>query len=229
MDINDLKKAWNQFSSEEEGKNKLDEGQIKALLGKHTKNVIEKIDRNIKIGFLILFLLIVFIVVYDVIASPKILDNLHEGLTIPKWLFYVDFISNFIIALTFVLFVIKYYRVKKRCDITCDLKNTLIQIIKTLQVFQRQFYFAVVVIMLSMATGFVAGMYIGFMYKANENGISISELDTQNLLFPILLGTVVLLVLSAITFLLLRWGFRRLYGKYLKKLQVTLKELQEID
>ena len=54
MNLKELKKTWDKLSSE----NELDENQLRSMLRKRTNNLIERIDRNIKIGFGVLFILI---------------------------------------------------------------------------------------------------------------------------------------------------------------------------
>ncbi len=225
MDLKDLKKTWDKLASE----NELDENQIRAMLGKRTRNVMERIDRNIKIGFGVLFILILIFILDDFIISPEMLEEVSSDLTIPNWLLFLGVFSNALIVTTFLFFVIKYYRVKKSCDVVCDLKETLVKIIDTLNIYRRLFYLALVIITLTMAVGFITGLYQGSLADFSNQGISISEIQVNQLLLIILIGLLVLSITVGGIFLFLRWGFRRLYGNYIYKLKQTLKELEEID
>ena len=225
MDLKELKKTWNKLASDKE----LDEDQIRALLRKRTKNLIERIDRNIKIGFGVLFVLILVFALDDFLISPEMLLEVSEDLTMPNWLLFLGIFSNALIFTTFLFFVIKYYRVKKSCDVVCDLKETLIKIIDTLKIYQRMFYLALIAITFTMAIGFITGMYQGSLADFSDQGIPFSEIQINQLVLIILIGLLVLTVTVGGIFIFLRWGFRRLYGNYISKLKQTLKELEEID
>ncbi|NQU84820.1 MAG: hypothetical protein HQ541_03585 [Mariniphaga sp.] len=228
MDLKDLKKAWDQYSSKEK-ENELDEQTIRKMLQGRTKSLIEKIERNIRIGFGVIFLLILLFIVDDFIISPMIMAEVDQDINVPGWLVLLSAFSYIFIFATFIYFVIKYYNAKKECDITCNLPKTLKKIIHILNIYQRMFYFGLFVLVFSTSINFIAGLYTGVIFSAKENGIAINEIDTSDIIMTIILGLVVLLVLAGGLFLLFRWGFRRLYGNYLKKLKLTLKELNEID
>lgn len=225
MELNDLKKTWDKLPSEHE----LDENQLRSMLSKHTKNLIERIDRNIKIGLGILSVLILVFILDDFIISPQMLKEVSDNLTIPNWLLFLSFFSNALIFTTFLFFVIKYYRVRKSCDVVCDLKETLKKIIDTLTIYQRLFYLALIAITLTMAVMFITGLYQGSLADFNQQGISASEIQVNQLVLIILIGLLVLSITVGGIFFFLRWGFRRLYGNYIQKLRQTLNELEEIN
>ena len=222
MDLTELKKAWDKLSSNRE----LSEDQLREMLGKRTKSVIETIEQNIKIGFVILFVLILVIVLDDLIVSPMMTDELNFEM--PGWLVFLGVFSNALIFTTFLYFVIKYYRVKRSCDVACDLKETLIKIIDTLNIYQRLFYLALIAVTFTMALGFITGLYQESIYELEQQGMSFSEIILEQLILQIAVGFVFLVVVVGGIFLFLRWGFRRLYGNYYRELKETLKELEEI-
>lgn len=224
MDLKDLKKTWEKL----EAKNQLDENQLRQMLGKRTKSLIEKIDRNIKIGFVLLFVLIVIFALDDFLFSPLMIAGVSENLEIPKWLLFLGVFSNALIFTTFIYFVFKYYRVKRSCDTACDLRETLLKIIDTLKIYQRLFYLALITLLVAMGSGFVSGMYNGFLDGVEQKGLGFSEIQIEQLIFAVIVSLVVLAITVGGIFLLMRWGFRRLYGNYIHKLKLTLKELQEI-
>jgi len=228
MDLKDLKKAWDKYSSKERG-NELDENAIREMLRGRTKSLIDRIERNIKIGFIVILGLILFFILDDLVISPLLVEGISEEIEVPGWVIILDLITNFIIVATFIMFAWNYYRVKKKCDVVSDLPDTLKKIIRILNIYQRLFYFAIFVLLASTASGFIAGMYKGVVYSAQENGFSVNELETGHILFIVFIGLLVLALISAGLFFLFRWGFRRLYGNYLKKLKLTLKELNEIE
>ena len=225
MDIKDLKKTWDKLPAG----NDLDESQIKEMLGKKTKTLMERIDRNIKIGFVVLFVLIFAFAFDDFFFSPLISKGVSENLEVPKWLLFLGVFSNTLIFTTFLYFVIKYYRVRRSCDIVCNLRETLLKIIDTLSIYRRLFYLALVTLLVAMGSGFITGMYKGFLDGVQQKGISLSDIQMGQLILPIFIGLVVLVLLVGSFFLVLQWGFRKLYGNYIDKLKYTLKELEEIE
>lgn len=225
MELKDLKKAWNSVSSEKE----LDEGQIREMLRKRTSNLIERIDRNIKIGFVLLFALILLFILDDFVFSPQILDSMGNGITIPGWLLFINIFSYALILITFVYFVFQYYNAKKTCDVNCDLRETLKKIIKILQLYQRLFYLALITFSVAVAISFMSGMFMGMEASAADSGMLVSEIPFNQMLIVFVIGLVVLTLLVGGIFLFMRWGFRKLYGNYIHKLKLTLNELNEVD
>jgi len=225
MDLKDLKNTWDKMSSGKE----LDEGQLRGMLGKRTKSLMDKIDRNIKIGFIVLFALIIVFALDDFFLSPLMLDKLDGELTIPKWLIFLGVFSNVLIFTTFIYFVIKYTLVKRNCDIICDLKETLSKIIDTLKIYQRMFYLALFSLLFAMASAFITGLYEGFTSGIEQQGYELADVESNKLVLVVLIGIAVLTAFVGGLFLFLRWGFRRLYGNYILELKQTLNELNEIE
>ncbi len=225
MDIEKLKTTWSKLKSE----NLLDEGQLKKILDKRTKSLIERIDRNIKIGILVLFVLILFFAIDDFFLSPFLLNELGENPEIPGWIVYLGAFSNILIFTTFIYFVIKYYRVKKSCETICDLKVTLIKTIDTLKIYQTMFYLTLAILLFSIAMGFLSGLHRGFLDLVNEKGIPLDDVQLDKIVLVGLIGFAVILLITGAVFLFLRWGFNKLYGNYIKKLKLTLQELQDIE
>lgn len=225
MDLNDLKKTWDKLASPVE----LNENQIREMLHKRTKSLMDRIERNIRIGFIVLFVLIVMFILDDFIFSPILIREVGQDFSLPGWLLFLSIFSNALICTTFIFFVIKYNRVRKTCQSSCNLRETLVKIIDTLKIYQRMFYLALFTLVIAMGTGFVSGMYEGFAANIQEKGVAFSEIQTRQVLLTVLIGLVFLVILVGAVFLFLRWGFRRLYGNYIEKLKHTLSELDEIE
>ncbi len=225
MDLENLKRTWEKLPSD----NQLDEDQLKKMLGKRTKSLIDRIDRNIKIGFVVLFVLILIFALDDFLISPLMTDEMSKNITIPGWLTFLGVFSNTLIFTTFIYFVIKYYRVKKSCEAVCDLKETLRKIIDTLKIYQTMFYLALVTLLLAIGSGFVTGLYRGFLDEVTAQGIEIGDVGTNKIVVMVLTGLIILVLITGVVFFFLRWGFRKLYGNYINKLKLTLHELEEIE
>lgn len=224
MDLKDLKNTWNKISSAKQ----LDENQLREMLTKRTKSLIERIDRNIRIGFLVLFVLILLFAIDDLLISPKMLRSMSGGVDIPGWLIFVSFFSNALILTTFTYFVIKYFRVKHTCDVACNLRETLKKMINTLLLYQRLFFLALFTFMLNVGLAFISGMYEGGKLQLEDAGAQFGDADTQQLILTVVIGLAVLAIIVGGGFLLLRWGFRKFYGNYITKLRNTLQELDEL-
>ncbi len=225
MELKDLKTTWEKL----EAKKELNEDDILKMLQKRTRSLIERIDRNIKIGFVVLFFLILIFALDDILFSPLLVKGVSEDLAIPQWLIFLSVFSNALIFTTFIYFVIKYYRVKKHSDLGMQLKETLVKIIDTLKIYQRLFYLALITLLFAMASGFITGLYKGFLKGVEQQGLIFSQVPRDELVLPVLIGLAILIVTIGGIFLVLRWGFRRLYGNYINKLKLTLIELEEID
>jgi len=225
MELKDLKKAWSSVSSDKE----LDENQIREVLSRRTRNLIDRIDRNIKIGFVLLFVLIVLFILDDFVVAPKVIEQVGSDFEIPGWLFFISAFSNLLILTSFIYFVVQYYRVKKRCDVACDLQEILLKVINTLRIYQRLFYLALITFSVAIGLSFITGMYTGMEESAAESGLLMSEIPTGRLLIAIIIGLIILTLLVGGIFLFMRWGFRKLYGNYIQKLKLTLNELNEVD
>jgi hypothetical protein len=225
MELKDLKKAWTRLSSSKE----LDEEQLREMLRKKTVNLIDRIDRNVRIGFVVVFVFIVLFIIDDFIFAPKLINDVANGIEIPRWLMFLSFFSNTLIVLTFVYFVIQYYKVKKTCKISCNLRETLVKIIGTLHIYQRLFYLVLLIFSIAMVLQFVSGMFLGAEVELHERNMLFSDVSFGKWLVLLVVGLVVLGITVGGIYLLLRWGFHRLYGNYISKLKQNLRELNEID
>ena len=146
---------------------------------------------------------------------------------ITHWLTPIDVFSTVLIDTTYLFFVFRYLKIKKSFSVDLQIKDLLKGIIETVRTYRRMFYLAVVILLLSLTVGFAAGFYQGIKMVAESKNISISGLETSQILTSLGVGLLILTPLITILFFLLRWGFNKLYGKYLQTLNETLSELDE--
>lgn len=221
MDLNRLKNTWQQMAPPKE----LGEDQIRSMLNKRTKNLIERIDRNVRIGFVVLLALMALFIFDDLLMTPASLIQMPEDTPeLPSWLHALAVWSNILIFSTFFYFAFSYYRTKKRCNLECNLRDSIQQIIGTLTLYRRLFYLALATIILAISGAFASGLYFGATHSGNPELIQsppFLEIFGITCIFAILFG--------GSLFFALRWAFRSLYGNYIQQLKNTLKELQEID
>jgi hypothetical protein len=220
MGIGDIQEAWSRLSADSSGKRMLNEEQIRNMLGKRSRNLMERIDLNIRIGFFVLLVIIIAIFSYDIVHSSGKFISGQNNIEIPGWLLILDLITNILILGIFVTFFIHYFKTRRLCRNNCDLRHALLKVIGILTLYQRLFTVTLVIIMLSSATGFVAGYYTSIHNNQTSEGF----------LIPVIaIGVLLIALLTWLLFLLFRWIFRRIYGNYLSQLRETLAELDELE
>lgn len=224
MDLKDLKSAWDTYSSQEMDKHHLGKQSITELVRNRTKTLIEKIDRNIRIGIGVLLALIAYIIVDDLYLSKVIIK---EPIQYPSWIYPIDVFSITLIVTTYLFFVIRYLKIKRNYSVDLHLKEFLKGILDTLKTYRRLFYLALIILLINMSVIFVAGLYEGIKFSTGNKPGGLENLAISKIFLIIGVGLAVLIPLIAGTFFLLHWGFNKLYGRYLVKLNETLKELDE--
>src|SRR5665647_440368 len=140
MDIKDLKSAWDTYSSQEVDKHRLGKETINELLKNRTKSLVDRIDRNIRIGIGVLLAFIAYVILDDIYLS-KIL--IKEPMTYPSWMRPLDVFSNVLIVTTYLFFVLRYLRIKRNFSADTQLKDLLNGILDTLKTYRTMFYLAV--------------------------------------------------------------------------------------
>jgi hypothetical protein len=228
MDIKDLKSAWDTYSSQEMDKHRLGKESIHELLRNRTQSLVGRIDRNMRIGMGVLLIFIVYVLIDSFFLADylsKIIVN--RVVEYPRWLASIDFFSVILIVTTYLFFVIRYVRIKRGLSIDVQLKALLMGIRETLKTYQRMFYLAVAVLLINMVVGFAAGFYKGLEIQANAISGGIINLTTNQILKIVGISLLILILVIAFLFYILRWGFNKLYGRYLVKLEETLQELDE--
>ena len=167
MDIKDLKSAWDTYSSQEVDKHRLGKENIHEMLKNQTKSLVDRIDRNIRIGLAVLLIFIAYVLVDSFFLADYLSKIIvHRVVEYPQWLAPIDFFSVVLIVTTYLFFVIRYLKIKRGLSIHLQLRDLLLGIRETLKTYQRMFYLAVVVLLLNMVVGFAAGFYEGLKIQA---------------------------------------------------------------
>lgn len=226
MDLNDLKSAWNTYSSQEVNKHHLGKETINEMLRNRTNTLIERIDRNIRIGIGILLVYIAYVIFDDLYLSKIIIK---EPIQYPSWMVPIDIFSVVLIVATYLFFVIRYLKIKRNFSVDLHLKEFLTSILDTLKTYRRLFYLAVIILLINMIISFAAGLYEGIKFSTGNASGGLENLSTSKIFLIIGVALAVLIPLIAGTFFLLRWGFNKLYGRYLDSLNETLLELNETE
>jgi len=224
MELKDLKSAWDTYSSQEVDKHRLGKETIHEMLKNRTKTLVDRIDRNIRIGMGILLAFIAYVIIDDLFLSKLLIS---EPIEYPSWMIPMDVFSNVLIVTTYLFFVIRYFRIKRSFSPDTQLKDLLKGMLDTLKTYRRLFYLAVIILLINMIVSFAAGLYQGVKYKADLVSGGMENMAISKILIVIGVGLAVLIPLIAGTFFILRWGFNKLYGRHLIRLNETLLELDE--
>ncbi len=207
-------------------KHRLGKENIHKLLKNRTQTLVERIDRNIRIGMGVLLAFIAYVLVDDLYLS-KIL--IKEPIQYPSWMIPLDVFSNTIIVLTYLFFVFRYIKIKRSFSGDLQLKDLLAGIKNTLITYRRMFYLAVIILLINIVVSFVAGVYQGLKFKTSTIDGGLESLSMSKILTITGIGLAILIPMVALIFFVLRWGFNKLYGRYLGKLDDTLQELEESE
>ncbi|HAH23675.1 MAG TPA: hypothetical protein DCL77_07950 [Prolixibacteraceae bacterium] len=230
MEFKDLKSAWDTYSSQEVDKHHLGKESIHELLRTRTQTMVDRIDRNILIGMSVLLVFIAYVVVDSLFLSDYFSNLLMDKvIEYPKWLKFLDVFTTTLIITTYLFFAIRYLKIRRSFSIDLQLKDLLKGILETVQTYRRMFYLAVIILLLNMVVGFVAGIYEGLKFNTINLPGGLENITSSKIIHVVGIGLAVLIPLIVVTFLILRWGFNKLYGCYLISLNATLKELDESE
>lgn len=227
MEFKDLKSAWNTYSSQQMDKHHLGQESINELLRNRTQTLVDRIDRNIRIGLIVLLLFIAYIIIDSLLSEYFSRLLIHQTVEYPGWLVPIDYFTTTLIVTTYLFFVIRYLKIRRSFSIDLQLKDLLKGMLETIQTYRRMFYMAIIILLLNITVGFLAGLYEGVKFSTVNLPGGIESLPSSKILLMIGLGLAILIPVIAATFFILRWGFDKLYGRYLVKLNDTLRELDE--
>lgn len=210
-------------------KHRLGKENIHELLKNRTQTLVERIDRNIRIGMSVLLLFIVYVIIDSLFLTKLPEAIVHQAVEYPKWLIPIDLFSTALIVTTYLFFAIRYFNIKRSFSIDLQIKELLKGIKETLITYRRMFYLAVIILLINIVVSFIAGAYVGLKLKTDSMNIGIESLPVSKILTIAGIALAALIPLVTLTFFLLRWGFNKLYGRYLGKLDETLQELEESE
>ncbi|PTN08366.1 hypothetical protein [Mangrovibacterium marinum] len=217
MELDQLKNAWNKFSDKQASRHRLDETELRRMLKRRTNGLIDRIDRNVRIGFAVIVALVLFFLIDDFYLTPTFAD----GATVPAWIYLIDSINTIILVGTFGFFWNQYKEAKKHYSQSNDMRQVLSDSIQALMKFRRLFYGALSVFLLVIVISALAGFF-------GNPDVQLETIWAERNHAVLFTGLALLVAIVALIFLVFHWGFRRLYGRYIKQLKNTLAELDEI-
>lgn len=218
MELDQLKNAWNKYTSTDADKHRVGEDEVRRMLKGRTKGLIARIDRNVRTGFAVMVALVLFFLIDDFYLTP----TFGDGVEVPLWIYLIDALNTFFLLGTFLYFWAQYRNVKKHYSQSHDMRAVLTSSIQLLTTFRRLFYSALSVLLLVIVVSALAGFFANPDLRSEE---MLAERN-QTLVFGSL---AILLGIVGLIFIVFHWGFRKLYGRYILQLEETLAELDEID
>lgn len=227
MELNDLKSTWEKYSSNEESRHQFGEDDLQYMLKKRTKTLIDTLDKKFKIGVSVLIILTIYFIVDDYILGPLMAKS--EGIALPNWIFWLDTAKSLFIITAFVSFILKYRHVRKDVNHHHDIKMLLKSMLRLLKTYKILFYLGLGILLITFTVSYITGMFAGIELSAYKQGVSIYELNRNQAFQLLATGLLVIISIVIVLFFLLRWIFRRLYGRYIIQLKETLNELEEAE
>jgi hypothetical protein len=218
MELDQLKNAWNKFSDTQASRHRVDETELRRMLKRRTNGLIDRIDRNVRIGFSVILAFVLFFFIDDFYLTPTFAQDAR----VPGWIYVIDALNTIILGGTFGYFWAQYKGVKKYYSQSNDMHQVLTDSIRALVTFRRLFYGALTMFLLVIVISAVAGFF------GNPDVQSEAMWAERNQLV-LLSSLAILLAIVTGIFLVFHWGFRRLYGRYIRQLKNTLGELDEIE
>ncbi len=89
------------------------------------------------------------------------------------------------------------------------------------------FYIVLFIVLLYVVASFSSGFFMEYNFQIEKSGIDLSHFKFLNWVVVVFSFIFVLGVIIAVYYLLFNFFFKRLYGRHLKQLKETLKELDE--
>lgn len=223
MELNELKKAWQNATSEKVPGKVLDASKINELLRSRGKGILSRLDRSVKIGiwFLVFFFLLTLA---DLLVPAEMIfpDKLDVSLDVPIWINLLEWCVNLTLMVSILLFVVRYRRLKVHTLADQDLRGAIQKVLKLLDTFKKEFYVAVVILSAGIGLGFISGAQKGF-----ETIRTIQTPTTLSVVFASVMMLVLLGLLIGSILYIFHKGFNLLFGKYHDQLIQSLNELQE--
>ncbi|AFM04249.1 hypothetical protein Fleli_1851 [Bernardetia litoralis DSM 6794] len=195
MDIDSLKSSWQALQTQPEPI--LENEQIRKLLRGKANDSISKIKRSILIeGGLATFVSVLFIMNKHWFHSPFIVPY-----------------SITVMLLCLVWYAFKYKKVRK-INLQKNLKETLQQLISTLDLYLKVYLYG----------SLILGLFAAILPLFWKN----ITLEDFTLLQLIISGGIAFIIIPAYYFFI-KWYIKNLYGNYVNELREELKELEDLE
>lgn len=225
MDLNELKNRWCKVSAEVGDDVQMDVTKIDQLLQKRGSGILSRLDRNVKTGFWLLGLFLLLTLIDQYLPLEKILPSeIKEQIAVPLWIRLLGIVVNFIVMLSFILFVYRYNKLKIKTLAAQNMGTALRNVLRLLDTFKKEFYLALIIFLSATVIVFYSA-WINFNVAS---GLEDPNYKTKNII-GLLIFTFLILLFIVTIFYIFHKGFNTLYGKYSDQLTKTLNELEETE
>ena len=211
IDLDDLKHIWKDKIDTTIDKQHMEQEKIRELLNRKSSNIIDRLRKNL------LMEICLFVICLLLIACVPFYFHSNE----------VTILCLIVIALIFTPYLIyyikKYRELKKFFSYNSSIKASLQALILQLEKYLHFYFWGS--LLLTPVSVFLSGFVI--LYEMKALGYLL-YFDIFNFsILSMLLSFA--LMLTLISYPIMKWYIRKLYGQHLEKLRDCLKELEEIE
>ena len=211
IELEDLKNIWSSKIENDIGQQSIEKEKIRDLLNKRSTNIIDKLRKNL------LLEIIMFCVCLLLIACVTIYLHTKE----------INILFVIVIAFIFIPYLIyyikKYRELKKFFSFNQDIKSSLQSLIIQLEKYLKIYFLGS--ILLTPIYVFLSGFAILYEMKALGFLLYFDVFSSATLSMILSFA----LLLTLLSYPIMKWYIRKLYGQHLEKLKDCLKELNEAE
>ena len=211
IELDDLKNIWSSNIESDIGKQSIEQEKIRTLLKSKSTNIIDKVRTNL------LREIIMFCVCLLLVACVPVYLQTKE----------VFILCVIIVAVIFIPYLIyylkKYHELKRFFSYNENMKSSLQQLIQQLEKYLSIYFWGS--LLLTPVSGF--SMCYVTLYEMKALGFLLYFDVYSSATLSMILSFALLLTL--ISYPVMKWYIRKLYGQHLEKLKGCLKELEEAE
>jgi hypothetical protein len=209
IELEDLKNIWKDNIDSNIDRQRLEQDKIRELLSQQSASIIDKLRRNLQLEIVMFFICLVLIASVPFYFSNKEVTLLCAVVLV------------FIFIPYFIYYIKKYLEIKRFYSYHQDIKTSLKQVIAQMEKYLNIYFWGS--LLLTPVSGFISGLAILYEMKALGFLVYFDAFSSGTL--SVVLSFALLLTL--ISYPVMKWYIRKLYGQHLEKLKSCLKELEE--
>ena len=211
IELDNLKNIWKDNIDSNIDKQHIEQEKIRELLNRRSTNIIDKLRKNL------LLEICMFCFCLLLISCVPFYFNSKE----------VTLLCGIVVTIIFIPYLIyyikKYQELKKFFSYNQNIKSSLQLLISQLERYLSIYFWGS--LLLTPISGFLSGFAILYEMKALGFLLYFDVFSSSTLSMILSFA----LLLTLISYPIMKWYIRKLYGQYLEKLKDCLKELQEVE
>lgn len=211
IELEDLKNIWKDNIDSNINKQHIEQEKIRELLNRRSTNIIDKLRKNL------LMEIAAFCFCLLLVGCVPIYFHSKE----------VTLLCGIVIAVVFIPYLIyyikKYNELKKFFSYHQNIKTSLRALIEQLEKYLSIYFWGS--LLLTPISGFLSGFAILYEMKALGFLLYFDVFSSATLSMILSFA----LLLTLISYPIMKWYIRKLYGQHLEKLKDCLKELEEVE